>query len=159
MFTSHSTLADEITTATGRPARARDLEPAELERRARVEQGLCERCDRKRRATGKLCGHCRNRIERNTVRDAGKQARRGRLSISEADGQDLKLAVQAICAGASGLEAVSGRPAMSKFERQREEAEPLSQLLLGCKAAFEIAKRRGQVAEWLEAIKLSLSRE
>lgn len=159
MFTNNSTLADEITTATGRLRRERDLEANELERVRRFDAGKCRDCNRKRRPTGKLCGHCRNRIEKNTPRDLGKQARRGRLSIQEADGQDLKLAVQAICQGASGLGEVSGRSELTKFERRRFESEPLSQLLLGVKSAFEIAKRRGQVDEWLEAIKASLSRE
>lgn len=159
MFSTNSTLADEITLNAGRQCRVRSSEPAEQERQARYDAGKCRDCERKRPATGKLCKWCRRRIERNTTRDASKQARRGRLSIGEADSQDARLMVQSICAGASGLETVAATGTLTRFERQRHELEPLSQLLLGVKSAFEIAKRRGQVDEWLEAIRLSLSRE
>lgn len=157
MFQNNSSLADEITLATSRTQRARTEEPHEIERARRVARGQCERCPRKRTKTGKLCTWCRRKIEANTVRDAAKQERRGRLSIAEADAQDLKLAVQAICAGTSGLAAMT--PGLAKFERQRAEVEPLSQLLLAVKSAFEVAKRRGQVDEWLAAIRQSLARE
>ncbi len=153
--TQHSTLAD--VSASARPQRERNDEALEVERRNRYDRGICRDCNRKRRPTGKLCTLCRRRIERNTERDPGKQARKGRMSIADSDASDLKLAVQAICAGAAQLGAVSG--ALTKFERQRVELEPLSQLLLGVKSAFEVAKRRGCVAEWLEAIRLSLARE
>lgn len=158
MFTGAiSSLAEE--TVSDRPRRERAGEAAELERQRRFEQGLCRDCDRKRPATGKLCKWCRRRIERNTVRDAEKQARRGRLSIRDCDQADAKLAMRAFAAGFSGLDAIAGRDDLNRNERKRFELEPLSQLLLGVKSAFEIAKRRGEVDEWLEAIKASLSRD
>lgn len=149
----------EAIVSDDRPRRDRANEQNELERQARFDQGLCRDCDRKRRPTGKLCTWCRRRIESNTVRDAAAQPRKGRLSIGDCDKADARLAMRAFAAGFSGLDEVAARPDFNRNERKRFESEPLSQLLLGVKSAFEIAKRRGQVDEWLEAIRASLAKE
>lgn len=159
MFSTNRMLADEISANTDRSRRVRDQEANEQARSARYDAGKCRDCERPRPPTGELCRWCRRRIERNTNRDPGKQERRGRLTIEDADEADKKLAMRAFCKGFAGLEAASGRSDLNRNERKRLELEPLSQLLLGVKSAFEIARRRGAVDEWLEAIRASLSKD
>lgn len=143
---------------TDRPRRQRDTEPSEIARRERYEAGLCRGCNRKR-TKGAFCTQHHNEVERNTARDPGKQARKGRLTIGDCDGADAKLAMRAFCAGFAGLDEVAARPDFNRNERRRFEAEPLSQLLLGVRSAFAIAKRRGMVDDWLDAIEQSLTKE
>ena len=93
------------------------------------------------------------------MRDANKQTRKGRMTQGDCDLEDAKLAMRAFCAGFAGLDALTGHAALTRHERKQREGEPMSQLLLGIRSMFAIAKRRGLVDDWIDAIEQSLTKE
>lgn len=152
-----------------RPRRDRANEAAEQRRRERQARGRCIDCGerpftllpsgRRRFKRTQRCDECRARVEANTARDPHKRERKGRLSIADCDRDDAKLAMRALCAGFAALDEISGRGDLTRNDRKRMECEPLSQVLLGVRSAFAIAKRRGIHEDWLDAIEQALTGE
>ncbi len=129
MFDQSSSLAEVA--VSDRPARDRANEANEIERKQRYDAGLCRDCPRKRRPTGTLCGHCRNRIERNTVRDANKQPRKGPPGRAVELGMDASMAIREATEARAMLVEAYAMP------RSAQRIEAIKQ----AKAKFALASR------------------
>lgn len=99
MFEMNSSLA-EISVGD-RPRRDRANEDAERRRKELRELNLCIDCEEPSRT--QRCEACRARVEGNTVRDANKRSRKGRLTKSDDVALDLGLGLRDYAEGSSML--------------------------------------------------------
>jgi hypothetical protein len=137
MFDMHSSLA-EISVGD-RPRRDRANEAAEVRRKELRELGLCIDCEEPSRA--QRCPTCLARVEGNTVRDANKRGRRGRLTKSDDFGLDLGLSVRELSEARAMLVEAYNLPRSAQRTEAIKQAK--AKLLLGIGFANHVIERIG----------------